>query len=75
MLERARPGDARLAAWPSAGRPLRVGGKSVYPVRPEAFAAAAARLVERGVRLLGGCCGIGSTHLRAAAERLQGANA
>lgn len=71
VLERARPAGARVAAWPSAGLPLRVGDRWVHPVRPEAFGAAAARLAELGVRLLGGCCGTGPEHLRAAAARLK----
>jgi S-methylmethionine-dependent homocysteine/selenocysteine methylase len=39
---------------------------------PEAFAAAAETWAGRGVRIIGGCCGIGPDHLRALAGRLAG---
>ena len=49
------------AAFPSAGLPTAKG----YPVTPLEFATAALALSEKGVRLLGGCCGIGPAHLAA----------
>jgi S-methylmethionine-dependent homocysteine/selenocysteine methylase len=39
---------------------------------PEAFAAAAAAWVDRGVQIVGGCCGIGPDHIERLAERLRG---
>jgi S-methylmethionine-dependent homocysteine/selenocysteine methylase len=36
-----------------------------HDVTPEAYAAQATRWVERGVQLVGGCCGIGPAHIRA----------
>ena len=39
---------------------------------PDAFAAIAAKWAEDGVRMIGGCCGLGPEHIRAAAERLGG---
>lgn len=39
---------------------------------PEAFAAAAEVWVDRGVQIVGGCCGIGPDHIGHLAERLRG---
>lgn len=50
-----------LAAFPSAGLP--VGHR--YALTPAAFATGAQALAARGVRLLGGCCGVGPAHIAA----------
>ena len=42
---------------PNAGLPRAVEGRTVYDVSPQAFAEAVAELIERGVRIAGGCCG------------------
>lgn len=55
-----------LSCSPSAGLPE----LGRYPVSPDAFAAGAGRLVELGVRLIGGCCGTTPAHIRALARRL-----
>src|SRR6266436_1677051 len=39
---------------------------------PEAFAAAAEIWVDRGVQIVGGCCGIGPDHIARFAERVSG---
>jgi S-methylmethionine-dependent homocysteine/selenocysteine methylase len=39
---------------------------------PEALAAAAEAWVDRGVAIVGGCCGIGPDHIRSLSNRLQG---
>ena len=39
---------------------------------PEALADASKAWVERGVRIVGGCCGIGPDHIRSLSERLRG---
>lgn len=56
-------GAPAVSAFPHAGLPE-------ARLAPEAFAAGAARLAARGVRILGGCCGAGPAHLKALAERL-----
>lgn len=48
------------SAFPSAGLP----GKEISP---EAFAEGIRKLVDAGARLVGGCCGAGPDHIRAAA--------
>ena len=60
-------GDEPLAAFPSAGMPKTHDHQLVYPTSPEAFAANALALAERGVRLIGGCCGVGPLHTAAMA--------
>jgi homocysteine S-methyltransferase len=65
-VERLGPG--RRSAFPSAGLP----GESGYPVSPAQFAQGMDRLRSLGARLVGGCCGTGPDHLRAAAGRVGG---
>jgi methionine synthase / methylenetetrahydrofolate reductase (NADH) len=38
-----------------------------YPARPEDFAKATREMVNRGVRLMGGCCGTTPNHIAAIA--------
>lgn len=42
---------------PNAGLPRSEKGKTVYDLSPSGFASQVARLVNRGVRAVGGCCG------------------
>lgn len=60
---------------PNAGLPKLVDGKSVFSVGPEEFSADDAALVEKGARLIGGCCGTTPGHIRALCERLAGVEA
>jgi len=55
---------------PNAGAPSTVGGQSVYPAMPDDMAELAARLVEIGVGVVGGCCGTTPDHLAAMAKAL-----
>jgi homocysteine S-methyltransferase len=55
-----REKSARVSAFPSAGLP----GQEISPA---AFAEGIRQLVEAGARLVGGCCGAGPDHIRAAA--------
>jgi methionine synthase I (cobalamin-dependent) len=50
---------------PNAGVPQIVADGVVYPEDPESFAPKVAALVERGARLVGGCCGSTPEHLAA----------
>ena len=42
---------------PNAGLPKSVNGQTVFDVTPEEFAQEIAHLVDKGVRVVGGCCG------------------
>ena len=64
--------EAPLGAWPNSGRFEPPHWQFQDVVAPGEFAAMAARWVEEGVRVVGGCCGLGPEHVRAAAERLRG---
>jgi methionine synthase I (cobalamin-dependent) len=64
-----------LAAFPNAGLPQEDAGELRYPTTPEAFADMGLALSEQGVRLLGGCCGIGPGHIAALAKALPGRTA
>ncbi len=53
---------------PNAGLPKVVEGKTVYDVLPPEFAEDVTRLVKRGVRAVGGCCGTTPEHISAVVE-------
>ncbi len=57
---------------PNAGLPRDVGGKAVFDCSPEEFARTAAPLFEKGVRLIGGCCGTSPAYLSALAAASRG---
>jgi methionine synthase / methylenetetrahydrofolate reductase(NADPH) len=61
-LARATP--RRLSAQPNAGRPRDIEGRNIYLCSPEYMASYARRFIQRGVRLVGGCCGTTPEHIR-----------
>ena len=63
--------EAPLGAWPNCGTIEPPNWQFVDVASPEAFAEVAARWVEDGVRVIGGCCGLGPEHIRAVTERLR----
>jgi methionine synthase I (cobalamin-dependent) len=58
-----RDAKVPLSAFPSAGLP----GQELTP---KEFAAFLRSIVDAGARLVGGCCGTGPEHIRAAASAL-----
>lgn len=54
---------------PNAGLPKSVDGKTVYDISAEDFAAAAVALIEKGVRIAGGCCGTTPEYIKNLTER------
>ena len=50
---------------PNAGLPKSADGKTVFDVTAEEFAADLALLMEKGVRVVGGCCGTTPDYIRA----------
>ncbi|MGE5589013.1 MAG: homocysteine S-methyltransferase family protein [Bacillota bacterium] len=54
-----------VSILPNAGLPILENGVTRFPERPDSFAAWGGRLVEAGVRLVGGCCGTTPDHIRA----------
>ena len=56
---------AFVSAYPNAGFPERIGGRTVYLSTPAYIAVQAAEWAGRGVRLIGGCCGTTPETIRA----------
>jgi 5-methyltetrahydrofolate--homocysteine methyltransferase len=65
--------DRPLMAKPNAGVPALIQGETVFDGTPAAMGEQAARLIARGARLVGGCCGSTPAHIaqvaRAASAR------
>ncbi len=59
-----------VAAQPNAGKPRLVGEETVFDMTPADFAAGVSECLKAGARLVGGCCGTSSEHIRAVAETL-----
>ncbi len=55
---------------PNAGLPKSVDGRTVYDVSPEEFAEAIKTLIEKGVRVAGGCCGTTPEYIKALTEKV-----
>jgi homocysteine S-methyltransferase len=53
-----------IIAFPTPGLPQLVKGHVTYDTSPDYFAKAAARLVEEGAKIIGGCCGTTPAHIR-----------
>jgi len=53
-----------LVAQPNAGLPRTVGDRKMYMASPEYMARYARRLIEVGVRFIGGCCGTTPEHIK-----------
>ena len=63
-------GRAFVSAYPNAGFPERMGGRTVYLSTPAYIATHAAEWAGRGVRLIGGCCGTTPETIRAVRNAL-----
>lgn len=60
-----------LAAFANAGEPKLVEGRILYLSTPEYFAEYAKRLIQNGVRFIGGCCGTGPQHIKFMASAIR----
>ncbi len=49
---------------PNAGLPTVKDGKTIYNIKPKEFAAFQRSIVEKGVRIVGGCCGTTDEFIR-----------
>ncbi len=56
--------DRPLSAQPNAGMPQDLGGRKIYLCSPEYMAKYARRLLQVGVRFIGGCCGTTPEHIK-----------
>jgi methionine synthase I (cobalamin-dependent) len=53
-----------LSAMPNAGLPARVEGRNIYLCSPEYMAQYSRRLLQAGVKIIGGCCGTTPEHVK-----------
>lgn len=60
-----------FVVMPNAGMPKDVDGRMIYLTSPEYFTEYAKRLIELGVRGVGGCCGTTPDHIRVAAKAIK----
>jgi methionine synthase / methylenetetrahydrofolate reductase(NADPH) len=63
--------DRPISMQPNAGLPREVDGRTMYLASPEYMASYTARLIRRGVRLVGGCCGTTPEHVAAMSGALR----
>jgi methionine synthase I (cobalamin-dependent)/5,10-methylenetetrahydrofolate reductase len=61
-----------ISAQPNAGFPAFAQGRYVYTSSPDYMAERARRMVEMGVRIVGGCCGTTPEHIAAIRQALAG---
>src|SRR3989442_15145700 len=73
VLEQMVPaaGSLPLAIQPNAGLPSRVGERLIYLSSPAYMAEYAARMVEAGAPIVGGCCGTTPQHIPAVRGALE----
>ena len=57
---------------PNAGLPQEKDGKTIYNVGPEEFSAQITPLIEKGLRIIGGCCGTTPDFIRAVKSASEG---
>ena len=58
LIERMLPyAKCPVMVKPNAGLPRMVDGKTVFDVTPEEFCSAVDKMLDRGVTVIGGCCG------------------
>ncbi len=67
---KAAAGTAPAILQPNAGAPKNTPDGIIYDATPEEMAAAALRLREAGISIIGGCCGTTPAHLAAMARAL-----
>ncbi len=63
-----------LISQANAGLPILMDGKTVFPGTPKEMTAYHDRMLQLGVRVIGGCCGTTPAHIRAIRGALDGKN-
>ena len=62
--------DKPICIMPNAGRPQYTDGRMIYLSTPEYFSVYTKRFIDKGVRMLGGCCGTTPEHISKMANAL-----
>ncbi len=65
--------DTPVIIQPNAGKPRLESGELIYPASPENMGDLVPRLLDIGVRIIGGCCGTTPEHLRSMARAIKSA--
>jgi methionine synthase I (cobalamin-dependent)/5,10-methylenetetrahydrofolate reductase len=74
-IERLRSATTkRLSAQPNAGLPREVDGRMFYMCSPEYMAKYAKRLIQAGVKFVGGCCGTTPEHIKLISNAVRAAS-
>lgn len=63
-----------IICQPNAGLPIIEDGKTIYPLSPDEAGIFAEQMVEMGVNIIGGCCGMTDAHIKKIAEKVKGAS-
>ena len=66
--------NKKLSAQPNAGLPRDVQGRQFYMSSPEYMAKYAKRLIQAGVKVIGGCCGTTPTHIKLISDAVRAAS-
>ncbi|HVR44133.1 MAG TPA: bifunctional homocysteine S-methyltransferase/methylenetetrahydrofolate reductase [Thermoanaerobaculia bacterium] len=61
----------KISCQPNAGLPRDIQGRQIYMASPEYMARYAKRLIHKGVKFLGGCCGTTPEHIRLMADAVR----
>jgi len=61
----------KIFAQPNAGFPREVNGRQMYMASPDYMAKYAKRLIHKGVKFLGGCCGTTPEHIKVMADAVR----
>lgn len=67
----ARYASLPIIVNPNAGLPHSEGGRTIYDVGPEDFAAEMTEIVRLGARIVGGCCGTTPEYMRRMIEQVR----
>jgi homocysteine S-methyltransferase len=61
----------KISCMPNAGQPRDVQGRQMYMASPEYMSKYAKRLIHRGVKFIGGCCGTTPEHIKMMADAVR----
>ncbi len=69
--EMAHVSAKKISCQPNAGLPRDVNGRQMYMASPDYFAKYAKRLIHKGVKFIGGCCGTTPEHVKMMADAVR----
>ena len=61
----------KISCQPNAGLPRDVNGRQMYMASPDYFGKYAKRLIHKGVKFIGGCCGTTPEHIKMMADAVR----